>query len=283
MQLRYAVLRALLRAAGIAAFGAAVSIAAAGCTRQASAQTAAPHDPASIAGKHNPEIARLGNVLSAMSDRAKDAIPNGDPEEFLTDLYEVLHKDTDDLLLLCDKRHPVGMDYIPSNIVTLVQNPLYDINRDGLGLRRPAADALSDMGRAAKAAGVTLLVSSTYRSYDYQRTVYNRLVKQDGQEAADRESARPGTSQHQLGTAVDFGSIDDSFAQTKACAWLNEHAGEYGWSLSFPDGYEQDTGYRWESWHFRYIGPEACRFQKKWFGNIQQYMLEFIDAWKKQR
>ena len=58
------------------------------------------------------------------------------------------------------------------------------------------------------------------------------------------------------------------------------HAGDYGWSLSFPAGYEEATGYEYECWHFRYIGEKAALFQKKWFGNVQQYMLEFIAAWK---
>ena len=61
---------------------------------------------------------------------------------------------------------------------------------------------------------------------------------------------------------------------------LAENAGDYGWSLSFPDGYEDVTGYRWECWHFRYLGIPAVEFQRKWFSDVQQFMLEFIHAWK---
>ena len=111
--------------------------------------------------------------------------------------------------------------------------------------------------------------------------MYNRNVREMGQAAADRESARPGTSQHQLGTVIDFGSITDDFADTKAGKWLAENAASFGWSLSFPQGYEDVTGYRWECWHYRYIGKKAADFQKKWFSDVQQFMLEFIDAWKK--
>ena len=125
-----------------------------------------------------------------------------------------------------------------------------------------------------------MVASSTYRSYDYQKTVYERNVRQMGKEAADRESAAPGTSQHQLGTVVDFGSITDEFIETPAGQWLDKNASDYGWSLSFPQGYEDVTGYRWECWHYRYIGTEATAFQKKWFSNIQQFMMEFIHAWK---
>ena len=107
-------------------------------------------------------------------------------------------------------------------------------------------------------------------------------MRESGEKEAERFSARAGTSQHQLGTVVDFGSISDEFAQTRAGKWMLQNAAKYGWSLSFPKGYESVTGYVWESWHYRYIGTGACAFQQRWFNDIQQYMLEFIDAWKKQ-
>ena len=226
------------------------------------------------------DVSILTKVLSKMSDAARNSIPNGDAGDFLNDLQNVLAKDTEGLLVLCDKTHPVGQSYVPQDIIPLVAGESYSINRKDLSLRKPAYESLKVMAEAARKDGINLLVSSSYRSYDYQVTVYNRLVKLQGQEITDRESARPGTSQHQLGTAVDFGSIDDSYAETKACKWLNTHAAEYGWSLSFPDGYEEYTGYRWECWHFRYIGKEACAFQKKWFSDIQQFMLEFIYYYK---
>ena len=226
------------------------------------------------------DVSILTKVLASLSDACRNSIKNGDAGEFLADLQHVLEADEDDLLILCDKKHPVGSSYAPSDLIPLVKGESYTIARNDLSLRKPAYESLKLMAEAARKDGITLLASSTYRSYAYQTTVYNRLVKLQGQEITDRESARPGTSQHQLGTVVDFGSIDDSFAKTKACQWLNKHASEYGWSLSFPDGYEEYTGYRWECWHFRYIGEKACAFQEKWFGGIQQFMLEFIYNYK---
>lgn len=237
--------------------------------------------------KSNPEIEKLNRVLVSMTDRCKAAIPNGDPEEFLRDLHAVLEaektfpQDDVSLYYLIDKKHNIGADYEPTDVVKLVKNDAYIINKSTLSLRRDAEAALTKMALAAKADGITLDVSSTYRSYKTQENTFNYWVSVDGLEEAERESARPGTSQHQLGTAIDFGNIEDSYANTAGCKWLNQHAEEYGWSLSFPQGYEDVTGYRWECWHFRYIGVEACKFQKKWFGDIQQFMLEFIDEWKK--
>lgn len=233
----------------------------------------------------NPEIEKLNRVLLSMSDRCKASIPNGDPEEFLADLHRVLEVEknfrTDDLSLyyLIDKKHAVGSDYVPRDLVPVKGNELWNVSRNDLSLRPEAYAALEDLSRAALNDGIKLLVSSTYRSYQYQEGLFNRYVKQDGLELAERYSARPGTSQHQLGVAVDFGSITDDWGDTKMGKWVYDHAVDFGWSLSFPQGYEDVTGYMWECWHFRYIGKEACRFQKKWFGNIQQFMLEFLDAW----
>jgi D-alanyl-D-alanine carboxypeptidase len=148
-------------------------------------------------------------------------------------------------------------------------------------LRRAAAEALEEMAVAAKADGVTLVASSSYRSYDYQVEVYGRVVREMGPEAADRESARPGHSQHQTGLVVDFGSIDDSFAETKAGRWIAANGSRFGWSISFPDGYEEVTGYRWESWHYRYVGRDLAAFIDTWFEGVQQYALQFIYEWEK--
>ena len=234
----------------------------------------------------SPEIEKLSRVLSSMSERAKEAIPNGSPEEFLADLYAVLEEEksfrTDDLSLyyLIDKKHHVGSDYVPEDLMSLNGNDAWNVSRKDLSLRPEAYRALEDLSKAALEDGIKLLVSSTYRSYSYQERLFARYVSEDGEELAERYSARPGTSQHQLGCAVDFGSITDDWGDTRMGKWVYEHAADYGWSLSFPQGYEDVTGYMWECWHFRYIGKTACDFQKKWFSNIQQFMLEFIDAWK---
>lgn len=237
----------------------------------------------------SPEIEKLNKVLSSMSQKCKDAIPNGDPQEFLNDLYSVLESEKnfskDDLspFYLIDKTHNVGETYEPKGLIHLEKNESYAINKNNLSLRPESFAALKILGDAAKKDGITLTISSSYRSYEYQKNLFNYWVKVDGLEEAERESARAGTSQHQLGMAIDFAPVDDDFAQTKAGEWVYKNAAKYGWSLSFPHGYEDVTGYRWESWHFRYIGVEACNFQKKWFSDVQQFMIEFIDAWKNTR
>lgn len=205
----------------------------------------------------------------------------GNTADFIQDINNLIASDENGLLLLVDKRHYLANSFVPEDLLPLEKNNDYAISRTDLSLRVCVEEALRKMAIAAKADGISnLVVSSTYRSYDYQKTIYERNVRQMGKEAADRESAAPGTSQHQTGTAIDFGSITDEFAETKSGKWLEANAHKYGFSLSFPEGYEPVTGYRWECWHYRYIGQSAVFMQEKWFNNVQQYMMDFIDLYK---
>lgn len=239
------------------------------------------------------DVQKFYSVYDSMSERFKNdfaftkASKISEIQNFLSDLKIVLDEEKkytqDDLSLyyLIDKKHNAGSLYAPKDLVDLKSNNYFLVNKNGMQIRSDAYDALVVLSKAALNDGITLLVSSAYRSYAYQEQVFNYWVSVDGLEEAERESARPGTSQHQLGCAVDFGSISDDFAETKMGQWVYKNAASYGWSLSFPKQYEDVTGYRWECWHFRYIGKPACEFQKKYFNDIQQFMLEFIDSWKK--
>jgi D-alanyl-D-alanine carboxypeptidase len=198
---------------------------------------------------------------------------------FLLDLLAVLEGDPY-LRVLVDKEHALSAAYEPEDLVSLTGGS-YQVSRSGLTLRKAAEMALEEMAAAARDAGVTLTASSAYRSYAYQERVYARNVQESGQEIADKESARPGHSQHQLGLVVDFGSIDDTFASTPAGRWIAAEAARFGWSLSYPQGYEALTGYRWECWHYRYVGKELAYFMDTYFQGIQQYALRFIYQWEK--
>ena len=255
----------------------------AGCEKKAYAQSSNQ-----VAKIPSAEEEKFSRVFQKMSARAKEAIcvTEENKTEFIKDLYAILEEektfrqDDKSLFFLIDKKHTASSSYAPKDLVSLKKNSLFDLNKAGMKIRPEAYSALNEMAQAALNDGIRLLVSSAYRSYSYQENLFNYWVSVDGLEEAERESARPGTSQHQLGTAVDFGSISDDFDKTQMGQWIYKNAADYGWSLSFPKGYEDVTGYRWECWHFRYIGKNACRFQQKWFGGIQQFMLEFIDCWK---
>jgi zinc D-Ala-D-Ala carboxypeptidase len=174
-----------------------------------------------------------------------------------------------------DKGRALPPGYAPSDLARLDGTGL-SLSRQGHRLRAPALKALEAMDAAARKDGVSLLVSSTYRSYEYQVEVWNRTVKADGLAEAEASVARPGHSQHQMGTAVDFGSITDAFAETKAGRWLAVNASRFGYSLSFPKGMSAITGYKWESWHYRYVGKAAAALEARYFGGAQLYLLLFL-------
>ena len=201
-----------------------------------------------------------------------------DSPSFIMELLMVLQNDPY-IYFLVDKTHPLPDGYEPGDLVPLSAGA-YRLGREGLMLRKTAADALREMAAEAALEGITLTAGSAYRSQAYQAEVYEREVRAFGKEAADRESAQPGKSQLQLGLVMDFAPIDDDFAETPASRWLLKNAGRFGWSLSFPDGYEEVTGYRWESWHYRYVGKDLAVFIDNYFGGIQQYALQFIHAWQ---
>jgi D-alanyl-D-alanine carboxypeptidase len=228
----------------------------------------------------------LDRILSAaeipddLTVKIMDAALEG--PSFILDLLTCVSGDPF-LYALVDKSHTLPAGYAPDDLTALTGingGDSYRISRNGLLLRKAAAEALEEMAAAAKAVGITVTVGSTYRSYDYQVEVYNRIVAEIGQEAADRESARPGHSQHQTGLVLDFAPIDDSFAATREGKWVLANAGRFGWSISFPDGYEPVTGYRWESWHYRYVGRDLVSFIDTYFDGIQQYALRFLYEWQ---
>ncbi len=214
----------------------------------------------------------LENLPPEILERARAA-----PERFagLAEAVRAQKARDPRLLARADKERSLPEDYEPEDLVPLTEYP-FALNRRDLRLRKPAAEAAREMDAAARADGVVLVFSSAYRSYAYQAQVYARNVRELGQAEADRVSARPGRSQHQLGTVVDFGAIENSFAETKAGLWMAANAGRFGFSLSYPRGAEAVTGYSWESWHFRYIGKEAAALEAEFFG-LQHWLLVFLE------
>jgi|SRR5579875_1029794 len=170
-----------------------------------------------------------------------------------------------DLLFLVDKDHALPPDYVPPDLVTVRAQDASPGAPTTVQLRKEAADALSQMLADARAQSINLLAQSGYRSYQYQVQVYGNEVQTYGQAQADRESARPGHSEHQLGLAIDFTTralgydLNDSFAATPEGRWLAQNAVRYGFVLSYPQGKENITGYMYEPWHYRYIGVDAAQ------------------------
>lgn len=141
----------------------------------------------------------------------------------------------------------------------LIANKTYALPENyGNGLTKETQNAFNKMQAAAKLDGLNIYISSGFRSYATQKRVYNNYVKRDGVEGADRYSSRPGHSDHQTGLAFDLNTINDSFQYTAEAKWLSQNAYKYGFTIRFPKGREEETGYKYESWHFRYVGEDLA-------------------------
>lgn len=149
-----------------------------------------------------------------------------------------------------------GVTYIEGYLVV---NKTYTLPSSyGNGLTNATTEAFNKMQAAAKVDGLNIYISSGFRSYSYQKTLYNNYVNRDGVTAADTYSARAGHSEHQSGLAFDVNTINDSFANTEEGKWLNDNCYKYGFILRYPKGKSDETGYQYEPWHFRYVGVELA-------------------------
>ncbi|KAB1645034.1 D-alanyl-D-alanine carboxypeptidase family protein [Gulosibacter chungangensis] len=169
------------------------------------------------------------------------------------------------ITVLVNKQVPLDpADYAPDDLVYMNEIGVSSINEHAL--RHDAAFAVKEMFAAAAEAGHVLDMTSGYRDYDLQTHLYDGYVEEQGQEAADSTSARPGYSEHQTGLAADISApdsdpfciLDGCFGDTLAGQWLAENAWQYGFILRFPEGETAVTGYEYEPWHYRFIGVDAA-------------------------
>jgi D-alanyl-D-alanine carboxypeptidase len=183
----------------------------------------------------------------------------------------------DDLRVLVDRSHSLPPEYVPKDLVPLQDYRIPTLGSDVLRLRREAAEHLERLAEGAAADGEELVVASAFRSYEEQQLTHGRLKSIYGA-GTDAMSAKAGHSQHQLGTAVDFTNaasgyqLWQAFAQTSAYLWLEHHAREYGYVLAYPKGKEDKTGYRWEPWHYRYVGVEDAKRLEKSNLSLQEFL-----------
>lgn len=169
---------------------------------------------------------------------------------------------TDWATIVVDTIYRLPRRYQPTDLVSTSTAGL----NGGFQVSRVVVDDLRAMAKAARRAGAGIAVQSAYRSYRYQVGTFARWVAQSSEAEARTVSARPGHSEHQLGTALDLRSADDltppwaldDFATTTAGAWLHEHAWEYGFVMSYPRGAQDETCYAYEPWHYRYVGRELA-------------------------
>jgi D-alanyl-D-alanine carboxypeptidase len=188
--------------------------------------------------------------------------------------------DASSIWVVVNKQRQISpLRYKPDNLVfpdfprSKIQNPF------GLQLRSEAALATVDMAAAMKAAGKgTLILNSGFRTYKTQKDLYDRTKAARGLAVAEKLSARPGHSEHQLGLAADFSArgqgcvIMVCFGTTEAGIWLAENAHEHGFIVRYQKGYKPITGFQYEPWHFRYVGIElATEMNTKGIKTLEEF------------
>jgi len=148
----------------------------------------------------------------------------------------------------------------------LIANKTYGLPEDYNpgALNSTVKSAAAKMFEAAKnEIGKNMWAQSGFRSYSTQKNLYTRYANRDGKEKADTYSARPGYSEHQSGLAFDVCAtnkpcITSGFNDTEEAKWLADNAYKYGFILRYVKDKSNETGYKYESWHFRYVGTELA-------------------------
>ena len=186
------------------------------------------------------------------------------------------------LLQLVTKDEALPADFVP-DALTLLPDDLVIPGGGAQYLTEETTDALTRLIEAASAAGHEIAVRSAYRSYQEQVFTHDHWVSTLGTEEADRRSARPGHSEHQLGTVVDvtIGSVgwqlEPALGDTPEGRWLKQNAWRFGFVESYPEGEEATTGYRYEPWHLRYIGETHADWMQQTGLTLTEYLTR-IDA-----
>lgn len=183
------------------------------------------------------------------------------------------------LLILVNKEHPVDRDYKPDDL-TKIRDYVPDRSETTRYMRAEAAEAFGMLVDKAAEDGVVIKMTTAYRSYDFQKILFDSYVQKEGEEKANTFSAKPGQSEHQTGLAVDVSSpsvdyqLSDDYGKTKEGKWLADHAHRFGFILRFPKGKEDITGYRYEPWHLRYVGLIAAKEIHDQNITLEEYLQE---------
>ena len=197
-----------------------------------------------------PSLTKLMSLVAAASMMVSGALDTAAPQN-----------DINGLLFLANRQYTVSSAYEPRDL------EMSDVPGQVRRMRREAAAALREMFQVCKEeTGLTLLSISGYRSYEKQDGLFRaklRTVK--GNVAKAQEFvAPPGSSEHQLGVAMDVGQkhkihLEISFGETEGGKWCRENCWRFGYILRYDEPWEEITGYKYEPWHFRYVGKEYAR------------------------
>jgi D-alanyl-D-alanine carboxypeptidase len=241
----------------------------------ASTATATATAPPSAAGPAPSATASAGTATAGAAPSASAA----GPQHSLTDPaspWVVVNK----------HRALSPTSYVPADLVQPAVR--LAVSGEAALLNSTTAAAAEKMFAAAAADGVTLTLASGYRSFATQTSTYGSYVSSQGQAEADTVSARPGYSEHQTGWSFDIGDgggacgFQPCFAEQPAAVWARDNAHRFGFVVRYPWMFHAITGYYYEPWHLRFIGPEAATDMKsRGIATLEEYFgLEAAPAYR---
>ncbi len=201
------------------------------------------------------EATPAGSTATAVATAAPTEAPTAQPTLSADGSIELA---CGDILAPLDKQHVLPSNCVPPDLEALPAQYSSGLQQ----MRSAARAAIIEMFEAANKEGYLLYANSTYRSYSEQSATYDYWVRQNGKEYADRTSARPGHSEHQLGTTADVGwsgcELECTIGSPEA-AWIAANSYRFGFIVSYPDGKESITGYAAEPWHVRFVGKDVAQ------------------------
>ena len=180
-------------------------------------------------------------------------------------------------LMLVNKFNYLDENYAPDDIVKVSIQFSYGENE----IKKEVYEKFRKMYNDAKKEDLTLIITSSYRDYNFQKKLWDSYANQKGDEWADSVSARAGYSEHQTGYTLDIVTYNanmSNFETTDEFKWLQANAYKYGFILRYPKDKEDITGYSYESWHYRYVGKDVATKIKKLGITFDEYYAYFIEG-----
>ena len=191
------------------------------------------------------------------------------------DFYkDIKYSNTNGYDFIVNKNYKLEQTYIPNDLEKIS----LEYSCDNKYLRKVARINFEKMAKEAKENGFNIIAVSTYRSYDYQEKLYNNYVKEKGLYYADMASARAGHSEHRTGLAVDIADLSldyDNFEKTKEFTWVKNNAHKYGFILRYPKAKFHITGFKYEPWHYRYVGTSIATYIYKNNITLEEYKKNY--------
>ena len=185
-------------------------------------------------------------------------------------------KNPDSLMVLVNKLNRLQSNYVPHDLEKISLN--YATNNKFL--RKEAKENFEKLSSDAKKIGYSIIAVSAYRDYDYQENLFNNYVKEKGENYALKCSAKAGHSEHQTGLSVDvMGSNNDydQFEKSKEFDWMKNNSYKYGFILRYPKGKEYITGFKYEPWHYRYVGKDIASIIYTEGITLEEYYKKYIN------